>query len=166
MVVPLLAAWVVLGPDILAAVEPDGADRVVEAAKTQDWPGLEALLGAGADPDARHGDGATALHWAVYWDHVDAAARLVDAGADVGVANDLGVTPLWLACNNASTAMVDTLLSAGADPNAALPAGETPLMTASRTGSVAVVTSLLASGAAVKVSIVSKLWVPSGINFS
>ena len=126
-----------------------GPSRVADAVKNQEWTEARALLEAqaGADVNSPQGDGATALHWAAYWDHQPTAQLLIATGATVGAANDLGVTPLWLACNNGSAAMVETLVSAGADPNAALPSGETPLMTASRTGSADAVRALLAHGA-------------------
>ena len=41
---------------------------LADAAKARDWPRVAALIGAGADVDARQADGATALHWAAYWD--------------------------------------------------------------------------------------------------
>ena len=124
-----------------------GPSQVADAVKRQDPVSVQALLEDGADVNTTQGDGATALHWAAYWDDQPTAQLLLAAGAAVGKANDLGVTPLWLACNNGSAAMVEALLDAGADPNAALPSGETPLMTASRTGSVDAVRSLLGHGA-------------------
>ena len=54
--------------------------------------------------NATQGDGATALHWAVYWDDHKTAELLIRAGADVDAANAYEVTPLWLACANASGA--------------------------------------------------------------
>ena len=126
-----------------------GPSRVADAVKSQDWAAVRALVDDGADVNTPQGDGATALHWAAYWDDLQTAHRLIVAGATVGTANDLGVTPLWLACNNGSAAMVEALVDAGADPNAALPSGETPLMTASRTGSADAVRVLLTHGAEV-----------------
>jgi ankyrin repeat protein len=128
----------------LGQAEPD---RVVDAVKRQDPLAVRSLLDGGADVNATQGDGATALHWAAYWNDLTMAQLLLEAGARVSAANDLGVTPLWLACNNGSAAMAETLLDAGADPDAALPSGETSLMTASRTGSVDAVRSLLTHGA-------------------
>ena len=142
---------VVLG--LLACAGPaygqadDTSSLVADAVKSRDTAALRTLLQGGADVDRRQGDGATALHWAVYRDDLDATRLLLGAGAAVGIANDLGVTPLWLACNNGSAALVEALLHAGADPNAALPSGETPLMTAARTGNADAVRLLLDSGA-------------------
>ena len=120
---------------------------LADAAKQQDWVAVPALLRAGADVDRPHGDGTTALHWAVYWDDVPTVRRLLAAGAAFDVANDLGATPLWLAASNGSAALLETLLAAGADPDQPLPSGETPLMTASRTGDPAAVQALLDRGA-------------------
>ena len=146
-----IAFWVVgclATTQAFAQPEPAG---VADAAKHQDWSAVRAALedvdDGGNNLNAPLGDGATALHWAVYWDDLTTTRLLLAAGATVGAANDLGVTPLWLACNNGSAAMVETLVTAGADPGAALPSGETPLMTASRTGSADAVRSLLAHGA-------------------
>ncbi len=128
------------------------AQPVADAARAADWDTVRTLIAGHADVTAGQGDGATALHWAGYWDEGDIATLLLDAGADVNAANDLGVTPLWTAGENGSATMVDLLLRAGADPNAVLPSGETLLMTAARTGNPAAVAHLLAAGADVDAS--------------
>jgi ankyrin repeat protein len=120
---------------------------LIEAAKVGDWEAVRALLDEGADVTATAPDGATALHWASYWDDLETAELLIRASADVNAANDLGATPLWIASLNGSVLMVRSLLEAGADPNAALLSGETPVMTAARSGSPEVVERLLAAGA-------------------
>ena len=119
----------------------------LDAARNQDWDGLRVLLEDGADVNASQGDGATALHWASYWDDLGSVALLIGAGADVNAANDLGVTPLWLSAENGSGAVVRELLGARANPNAALMDGETVLMRAARVGNGDVVEQLLANGA-------------------
>ena len=124
------------------------ADRpLADAARNADWGVVRALVEQGADVTARQGDGATALHWAAYWNDTDIAGLLIDAGADVDAANDLGVTPLWAAAENRSAAMVRRLLDAGANPDAPLLSGETPLMTAARVGAAEVARQLLEAGA-------------------
>ncbi|SVB98576.1 uncharacterized protein METZ01_LOCUS251430, partial [marine metagenome] len=120
---------------------------VPDAARLADWETVQALVARGTDVIATQGDGTTALHWAGYWDDVDAASLLLRAGADPSAVNDLGATPLWTAAENGSATMVAHLLEAGADPNAVLLSGETVLMTGSRTGNVEVVRALLAEGA-------------------
>ena len=95
-----------------------GPSPVADAVKRQDPIAVQTLLDDGADVNAPQGDGATALHWAAYWDELTTARLLMAAGATVATTNALGVTPLWLACNNGSAAMVGALLDAGADANA------------------------------------------------
>ena len=141
------SAAVLLMVSCLAA---EASDRsLVEAAKARDLEALRALLAAGAPVEAPQGDGATALHWAVYWNDAEAAALLLRAGANASAANDLGVTPLLLACQNGSVELVEMLLETGADVEARPESGETPLMAASRSGSIGAVRSLLGHGAAV-----------------
>ena len=124
-------------------------DRVVEAAKHQDKVTLRALLDRRADVNAPQADGATALHWATYWDDLETVTLLIDAGARVNATNDLGVTPLSLACANGSASLVSTLLKAGADPDTTAASGETPLMAAARSGSTGAVKALVSHGAEV-----------------
>ena len=132
----------------IASLGAAGSDlQLVEAMKARDATAVRALLAQGVEVDAPQGDGATALHWAAYWDEAASVDLLLRAGANVNAANDYGVTPLSLACLNGSAAMVEKLLTAGADPNALDSSGVSPVMTAARVGSVAVVETLLAHGA-------------------
>ena len=63
------------------------------------------LVSQRVDVNARAGDGATALEWAVYRENRDAIDLLLRAGAMVNAANDLGVTPLWVAASHANPAI-------------------------------------------------------------
>lgn len=140
-------AWAVV---VLAVASADARQAsLVDLARQGDWEGVERRLGQGHGAGDTDGEGATALHWAVYREQADTADRLLRAGADVNAANDLGATPLWLASQNGSASLVRRLLAAGANPNLALLAGETPLMVAARSGSAEAVELLLAHGAAV-----------------
>ena len=131
-----------------AAAGANAADvQLIQAVKNGDATAVRALLGRGADVDARLGDGATALHWAAHLNDLEAADLLIRAGAAVDATNDLGVTPLWVATTAGSAAMVAKLLEAHGDPNIAPDTGGTPLMIAARQGNVAAVRSLLAHGA-------------------
>ena len=69
------------------------------------------MLARKADVNAAQGDGATALHWAVYHDDRPMLDLLLRAGAKVGVANDLGITPLYLAAASGNAGMVMALLA-------------------------------------------------------
>ena len=142
----LAATWIVAA--LVAVPLAQTRDyRLIDAIKNDDLPGARAFSSQGIDVNARSGDGATALHWAVYRENQEAVDLLIRTGADVNIANDLGVTPLWVAASNASAAMVTTLVRAGANPNLAPATGGTPLMLASRNGDAASVTALLSHDA-------------------
>jgi ankyrin repeat protein len=136
----LFALWLPV-----TALEADsGRDlRLIDAVKNADAGAIRALLKQGVDVNARSGDGASALHWAVYGGDRVATDLLIQAGASVNAATDLGITPLWMACTGGSTALIARLLQAGADPNIAPRSNGTPLMVASRTGNVDAVRLLL-----------------------
>ena len=131
-----------------SATSANQADRrLVDAAKAQDHEVVRALLGQQVEVNVAELDGATALHWATYWNALDMVDLLIDAGANLDATNDYGLTPLALACDNGSGVMVTRLLAAGADPAAPRLTGETPLMTCARTGALGAVNALLAHGA-------------------
>ena len=135
-------------PAALWATGPDV--RVAEAEKSADKAAVRELVQNHADVNTPLIDGATALHWAAYWDDLETAQLLLQSGAAVDAANRYGVTPLSLAATNGNAAMITLLLDAKADPNLALPGGETPLMTAARTGKADAVKVLLKRGADAK----------------
>ena len=143
----MLAACAVLSLTVAAVSAAQVDRRLVDAAKAQDDATVEALLGQQVDVNVAALDGATALHWATYWNASDMVGLLIDAGADLDATNDYGLTPLALACDNAAVATVTRLLAAGADPELARSTGETPLMTCARTGALDAVTALLDRGA-------------------
>ena len=143
--VALLVVVATLGASAAGASAADV--QLIQAVKNGDATAVRALLGRGADVDARLGDGATALHWAAHLNDLETADLLIRAGAAVDATNDLGVTPLWVATTAGSAAMVAKLLEARGDPNIAPDTGGTPLMIAARQGNVAAVRSLLAHGA-------------------
>jgi ankyrin repeat protein len=134
----------------VAAADAPADPSVASAAEKADWPRVEALLKAHADPNGAQVDGMTALHWAAQHDNADVARLLIAAGASATSANRYGVTPLSLACTNGNAQIVQMLLAAGADPNSTLRGGETVLMTASRVGRVDAVKALLDAGAKVE----------------
>ena len=136
-----------VGLAVLASPAAGSDAPLADAAKNRDTAAVQALLEQRANVNAPQPDGATALHWAAYWNDVDTADLLIRAGADAKAANDLGVTPLLLASTHEDATIVTKLLTAGADPNAAHVSGESPLMAAARTGRVQAVRALMAHGA-------------------
>jgi ankyrin repeat protein len=124
-----------------------GDPRIIETVKSGNVDAVRALLKERVDVNARQGDGATALHWAVHRNDEGMVDLLLRAGAKPDLADDTGATPLYLACVNRSGPMVERLLQARANPNAALVSGETILMTCARTGEAAGVRALLSRGA-------------------
>ena len=147
---PTTWTWLAFGVLSVLAAEV-GAQlselRLIDAVRLQDAGEVRRLLEGSVDVNAAQADGATALHWAAYFDDLEIARLLVEAGADAGAANTHGVVPLALACTNANAEMVDLLLAAGADAAAAVNTGETVLMGCARTGSAEAVAALLDNGA-------------------
>ena len=123
---------------------------LTEAVQRRDKSAILSLLKEQVDVNTAQGDGATALHWAVYLNDAETTALLIRAGARVDTPNNYGVTPLALASKNGNATIVNQLVKAGADPNNPLHtvnAGETPLMLAARAGQVDAVEVLLDVGA-------------------
>jgi ankyrin repeat protein len=136
-----------LALSLASAILAAGKSDVADAAMRGDTAAVRALLGQKADVNAPQGDGATALHWAVYRGDRELANVLIRAGANVKAANREGATPLWLASVNGDESMIAALLEAGGDPNERLPLGRSPLMVAARTGKVGAIKVLLDHGA-------------------
>src|SRR5687767_2701470 len=146
---PLLAVFA-LGA-VLFPASSRGADAppLVDAAERGDQATVRTLLQKGADINGARADGLTALHAAVYADHLEVADALLRAGAKATAADRYGVTPLYRAAVNGNAGMIRRLLDAGADVNGVDGGGETVLMTAARTGSPAALKALIERGATV-----------------
>ena len=145
----LMAGALLLAGSVTHAAAPS---PVANAAMKRDRAAVVALIAQKADVNAAQADGATAVHWAVYYDDLEMLDRLIRAGARVTVANRDGATPLTLACINGRAPVIERLLKAGANPNERGANGETPLMMAARTGAVDAMAVLIGAGADVNVT--------------
>ena len=145
--VACVAVLAVLLPALAGA---NGVPEVADAAMNRDAAALRTLLAKRSDVNVAQADGSTALHWAVYWNDLEAVDLLLAAGANPKAATRLNATPLFLATQSGTPAMVARLLRAGVDVNAPfLSNGETALMVAARSGNVEIVSRLLEAGASV-----------------
>jgi ankyrin repeat protein len=95
---------------------------------------LEALLGAGADPNVAVKDGETALERVVAAGDPAATEALLKAKADPNHVRQGGFSPLMRAAGNGRADLVTLLLTHGADVNLKNEAGETALMRAAVAG--------------------------------
>ena len=121
------------------------------AARSNDNPAVvQALIAAGADPNARDMYKNTPLHDAAEDNENPAVLQaLLAAGADLEARDENQNTPLhWAAWNNENPAVVQALIAAGADPNARNKYKSTPLHDAAEDNeNPAVVQALIAAGA-------------------
>ena len=140
----LLAAFVIV-LSVSAGLGAAGSD-VADAIMRGDLAAARVLVQKGADVNAAQRDGATALHWAVYRDSLDAVDLLLRAGAKAA-ANREGITPLAMAALYGHAPLVDRLLKAGADAKSLGPNGETMVMFAARNGNPEVIRLLVEAGA-------------------
>lgn len=148
-VAALLTAVVTGLPSAVGLAAAPGATPVADAARRGDLHGVRTLLQEGADVNAAHGDGMSALHWAAERGDAALVEALLQAGADAGAVTRVGhYTPLHVASTGGHAAVIEKLVEAGADVSAITSvSGVTPLHLAAAAGSVAAVAALLDHGA-------------------
>jgi uncharacterized protein len=123
---------------------------VADAARAGDRAAVQRLLRDGADVNAAHGDGMTALHWAALNGDVALTSMLLHGGANVMSRTRLGAyTPLALAAEAGHGPVVAALVDAGADVNATDSSGTTVLMLAAASGDAEAISVLADHGAKV-----------------
>ncbi len=123
--------------------------RVVNGTAQRDVVAVRSLLQQGADVNAPHGDGMSALHWAAEHGDAELADMLIYAGANVRAVTRIGAyTPLHVASRGGHATVVRLLLEAGAGVGA-LTAGAdtTALHLAAASGDTDTIRALLAHGA-------------------
>jgi ankyrin repeat protein len=113
------------------------------------FPDLErALIGAGAEVDARSGQGETALALACEFGSAEGVALLLEKGADVNAQSSNGWTALMRAVDYSRTEIVEMLLANKADPNLKqTDDGWTALMMAVRDKKPGIIRALIDHGA-------------------
>ena len=131
----------------MASVAAAADNPLVRAAAAGDGAAVRRLLKQGVDVNAAGADGATALHWVVRADDLEATDLLLRAGAKPSTPNALGLTPVYISAENGNTALLRRLLDAGADVATRDASGDTLLMAAVRAGSADAVQLLLDRGA-------------------
>ena len=109
---------------------------------------ISKLIGEGADPDARDGNGRTPLMIAVYRNDLKAAEVLIQAGADLNALDGQRYDAVTIASVLNGTAMLELVLEAGAKADQTTsPYDGTALIAAAHLGHVAVVKALIAARA-------------------
>jgi hypothetical protein len=107
---------------------------LLTAAKQGDTNQVKDLLDRGADVNAKHKGGQTALMYAVIKGHTDTIKILLDKGADVNAKDMYGDTALMEATFKGHTDTIKILLDRGADVNAKDEDGYTASMYAKERG--------------------------------
>ncbi len=117
------------------------------AIETNNIAKVRELLASGISPNAKIGDGDTALILASFKGHTETVKTLLEAGANIDIQNKNDDTSLTMASFNGHTETVKTLLEAGANINIQNKHGDTALMLASFNGHTETVKTLLEAGA-------------------
>ncbi|HEY3517524.1 MAG TPA: ankyrin repeat domain-containing protein, partial [Gammaproteobacteria bacterium] len=153
-----MRTWAKIGAFAQALVVSFGASgatdldaKLLEAAQKAEATEVRDLLAAGADANARGGDGSTPMLYAAHFGDVSSVQALLGAKGDPNLTNRYGVGPMHAAALRADAGLLRTLLDAGASVDLALPQGETPLMLAARTSGIDAVRLLIEHGANVNV---------------
>jgi ankyrin repeat protein len=126
-----------------------GALDVFEAAALGEVDRLREVLDEPTAASAYSGDGFTALHFAAFFGHPDAAGLLIERGAEVDAFGRgwMTGTALHSAVSRLQSDVVRILLEAGANPDVRQSAGWTPLHAAAMNGDLASIELLLGAGA-------------------
>ena len=137
---------VLVAPAVLVtAVVPS---PIADAAMKGDLTAVRALITKGADVNAAHGDGMTALHWAAERGDLGVADVLIRAKANVRATTRIGnYTPLHVAAKGGKGSIVKALLRAGSDAKARTTSGTTALHFAAAAGDTISINALLDRGA-------------------
>src|SRR3954462_14973921 len=142
----LAAVWLACGVPAPPAA-PAAPGELLAAVRKGDAARVEALLAAGASPDARDEKGFPALALAATRGHTAVGAALLRHGADVHArSRNAGAFPVvWLTAAEGSPEALRLLLQAGAGLNETNALEVTPLMGAAYFGNAETLKVLLAA---------------------
>lgn len=112
-----LKSVLIAHPDLIAERDGNGRTALHHAAEDGVAGCLDALLTAGADPNATDVAGETPLHRALTRGRVEATHILLGSGADPNAASVHGITPVLLAAGESNSLFL-TVLAAGGDIDA------------------------------------------------
>lgn len=133
---------ILFAPLLLVTAAPPSP--VADAAMKGDLAAVRALIVQGANVNAAHGDGMTALHWAAERGDSAMTAVLIRAKANVGATTRIGdYTPLHIATKSGKSPIVKALLGAGSDAQARTASGTTALHFAAAAGDTISINALL-----------------------
>ena len=108
------------------------------------------LIGKGASPTAKDGDGNTPLHTAASAGHVEVCKLLIDSGASPTEENNSGSTPLHYAAWRGHPSVCQLLINRGASPTEKDIFDSTPLHKAAEKGHLKVCELLISEGASLE----------------
>ena len=142
MFLSVFLAWVMIYADVQAN------DVIQVCAAENDTNAIARLVTDGININSTEKSrDCSALHWAAYFNRLEAVRFLIERGADVNARNNIGMTPLHYAALCGHKDMVETLLEQKADVNALDCQGLTPLHLAAQYGHAEIVEILLGYGA-------------------
>ncbi len=94
-----------------------GSETLFRAVKIGDAQAVKAIIRAGADVNARDGDGYSLLHVAALGDNKEIIEIFIKAGISVNVKDKCNNIPLHMAAARGSKKIIETLIRSGADVN-------------------------------------------------
>lgn len=117
-------------------------ETLAEAASRGDLAGAQALIKAGADPNAKDSYDYTPMMWAIRRGNLSMAQLLFSANAKLPAPSP-SFAPMALAAQSGNAGLVSFLAGQGLDPNAKTSLGKTAMSFAAASGSTATVQALL-----------------------
>ena len=112
--IPLMDILVKAGADLEVRDRMDQATPLIDAARFNCREAAKKLLEAGANPNARDGEGRTALHVSSFSGNDAVTTVLLEAGADIELIDKLNQTPLILSLKRGYVKPAELMIKKGA----------------------------------------------------